>query len=399
MPITFENALMYDTNRSLCLEDIYRMRAAFAGIHQFNFDSLADEDFSGLGNFTDAEGVWSTEFGIVTGDASATGISFDYAPLWHSAETPASFKVVARIPYSGPHDGTCLVFRGNGTDTYYVAELGWTHAAFYHVSGATVTTLSTIGTPVSIVGPNEIELAVYEHQYSEYEQDRYLFMSLSADGSLLLTAKDHIPDTVPGRYWGLAVRAGEVAKWENARIPDLSDVVFWASIDPGEDVLGAINRAVGDRVINHFVRGNGEIRAWRSKASDPDFTFDKDHELRVRYERDAREIITHVRMHYASGWVEAFDPEMYRVYGHRFDERYNADIYSKEEAYAEALAVLRRSKENATKCSFTVINAGYLLEPEDHIVLPDGTHWLIDAIDISVDRNIRTTIRGRRYAF
>lgn len=397
MPITFDDAFVYDNNEIMSLEDVFRNSAAFAGIHSFSFDSLVDDAFSGLGDWTDAEGVWAILGGGAVGTATATGGGFDFAPLWHDEETRSSTKITGVL--QAGNTGACIIFRGDGDDDYYVAEITATTVAFYFVDGGSTSTLSKLTHGLTITFPCTFEVGVHQDQYSEYTQDRWLFMTLSINGRVMLSAAHNIPDDVPGTNWGLAVAAGYNAMFENVRVPDLADVISWASIDPNESARTGINRAVGDRVVVDFARYDGTLRVFRPKATTSQQTFTKTTSSSLATPVDHRELAAHVRLHFATGeWVDAFDSELYAYLGHKFVEVVNDDIWHEDEAYEEAEAILRRMRERALMYHVTLLRGGFLLELEDRITLPDGDA-IVDSLSFSRERGIVVSIRGRRYEF
>lgn len=392
MPVKFGDVFIHDANRILSLEDIYRMRAEFAGIHHFSFDSLvSDELLENTGDWEDPLGVWGFNGSAY---ASPTG-SFDFAPLWHAVETPASFKLRAHMSYGASKTG--IAFRGNGSDEYYVALLDWPDCGFYHVSPSGVETLIEMDTQTLIL-EGDVELSVYQHQYSEEDNDRFLFMSIWFNDRLILSGYHHIPDDVPGYRWGFAVPPGGDAKWGSVHIPDLCDTVLWASIDPGESALESLRRSVGERVITHFVRPDGSLRAFKPKATQLAYELPEDYVLSRSHGRDTREIISHVRLHYAAGWVDVFDPVLMEHFGHRFAEVQNPDISSAREAHTEASAALRRSLEAVDLYRADMERVGYFLEPGDHILL-NGEHATVDSVAFQHNLAITTNVTARGYGF
>lgn len=393
MPIKFEEALVYNANASLSIEDVYRLRGEFGAIHAFEFDDLVNDPFTTLDEWTDPRSVWAIL--SETAIASASGAAWEYGELWSDYTTPSSFKIIGML-HENAGEGSCLIFRGDGSETYYVLEINSTSCGFYYVEDGVSTALSVL--PETIYTPAKVELTVWQQQYSKEANDRYLFMTFSLDGRTILSASHHIPLTVPGLYWGLGVKSTGVSRWDSVRIPDLSDIVIWTSLDPGETPMASIKRAVGDRVLSQLVRREA-LRAWKPKAQAVDYVIPAKNIRAIRPEFDSRELISHVRMQYASGWVDVFDEDLLAAYGHHFREVYNADIYHEDEAYNEGLAVLRRAKEQATRCSIQLVGLGFLLEPEDRIQLPDSSTWLIDSVSCRIQQHVQTTIRARYYVF
>lgn len=398
MPIQFDDVTVYDTRQMLSIEDAFRLRGVFAGIHKYEFDSLVNDDFSDLDGWTDPEAVWAISGGGVEASATATGNSWQIAPLWSTAQTRASFKVIATLG-QGTTGGACILFRGNGQDTFYFAQIDADRVGFYKSDKGLISTISELDPQQALTWPGTITVGVYQDQYSEYAEDRYLFMSIFLDDRLLLAARDHIPGAIPGFYWGLGIRDGYNVTWRDARIPDLSDIVTWSSLDPSESASGSLARTLGDRVVTYFVRHNDALRAFRPKESALSHTFTRRLSKIYRTPTDRRQLYSHVRLYYATGdWVEVFSPALYKAIGHRFIEVNNQDIVHEDEAYREAGEILRRMEERASSYHITAFNHGYLLEPGDRISLPDGNS-IVDTVGWSVEKRIEVQIRGRKYAY
>jgi len=391
MSVTFSEAFMCDMNTALSIEDVFEMYAAFAGVHDTEFDSLIDAfdggDWSGDGTWTLGSSASGTPDGVNDVDV-----------LWWDGDTPTSF--VADIHVGSGNGPWTIAFRGNGAGNYYALRVGAFFAEFYKVTNGVPSKLTEIDSGYSVwAGPAHIRLTVREYMFSDREYDNWLLMSAWMDDQFLLSSYDNLQGNDPGVRFGVAVFNGDSQTvYTSIRIPDLAEIVPYSTIDPDETASGAISRAIGDRHIKYFVRWNGALRAWRPKSIAVAQTFTKSHQVKFTLSEDLRELVNHVRMYYLLSWVEAFDQDSINKYGHRFREVISQVIESEDEAYDEASAIIRRSHEAALSSSFLTYLGGLFLEPEDRISLPNGTDYWISSLSWEWrQQRIMVDINGREY--
>lgn len=401
MPVTFQEALVHDMNRGLTIEEIYQMYAAFAGVHKTAFHDLlrADgTDYDGA-DWTAASGTWDA------GEGTAGGVE-DVDILWWSDDTPTSFKMTVEVPGLPANDTGpfTIAFRGDGDNNCYLVRVGYPWVAeFWKVTNGVAEQLSNGAQSGAEVfdGPGTLEIVVSEKTLSNNEGDRWLFMSVWMDGKFLLTAHDNIPDTQPGRKVGLAIMDGDdPTEYGEMRIPDLSEIVPYATIDPDETAQSAIQRAIVDRVLRHFIRFDGTLVAWRPKASAIEKSFELGETTKVSTYTDTRDIANHIRMYYLLSWVESFDDESIELHGRRFREMTSAVIESEEEAYSEAEAMIRRSHQNANTAQMTSPIGGFFVEPEDRVEFPGEVSYIVGSLSWSYrNHRIYVDIDGRSYLY
>lgn len=408
--VRFTDTFVAEMRPALTLEDVYQYLASYGGIHRFSFDSL----LSTCAPFDPAE--WDTADGTWTFDQTQFTGQADGSGGWHVAwwkgnggdaadnkNFPQSFALEVDTGSNGKN--AVIAFRSNGLGDFYAVYIDTAHVTFYKVEDGTWSVLENADYSPELdffVGPASLRLVVRQVMFSEKEIDRWLFLSLWIDDRLVLAARDHLPDSTPGLRWGLGYRNTTTndARYTRVRVPDMTEIIPWSSIDPGETPLQGIQRSVADRVIKGHVRYDGTLRVWRPKASAVQQMFGAGSENHLSEEYNLRELYNHVRLYYALDWVEVFDGESYEAYGHRFIEMTNTYIEDEDEAYREVLAILRRLKESAFRCEFRTKGGGLLLEPEDRVTLSNGKDYLIESITLEYrDRGLVVSLKGRQYAY
>lgn len=406
MGVKFTNTFVAEMAPALSIEDMYRRLASYGGIHKFEFDSLIN-----LGpGFTSSDWIlpgfgWG-EFGeLMTARSSGNG---GYSIAWYNGENkqlPTSF--VLELDSGNFNNNTVIAFRASGPDNFYAMKYFAGDISFWRVRDGV---WQLLGDSWYLYGLEaylpkfKCRLAVRQVMFSEADIDRWLFFSVWFDDRLVLSGRDHIPEYSPGLGFGIGVcddgNPAEVQEWSRIRVSDLSEIIPWASIDPGEAPLDGIQRAIADRVIKSFVRHDGAFRVFRPKQIPASQAFTTSSESSLSFETNLRELYNHVRLYYALDWVEVFDEETYEAYGHRFVEMTNTYIEDGNEALREAEAILLRLKQNARQVEFRTRRGGALLEPEDRITLPNGEDYIINSIALSYTNNgLQAIIRGRKYVY
>jgi len=387
--ITFDNTIVWDDRPALTLQDVFQMYAALGGVHDTEFETLVS-GLPAVSTWAGATGAWSDEEGYLQGVAPSAAFTVAW---W--GELPSSF--VVEVESLG--EAAYLTFRGEG-DTFYALKLLPNDVSFWSVAGGVETKISAIVFSDLISVAGNIRLAVRETTTSSYEADRWLAMSVWLDDRLLLSHMVNIPTTVPALKFGLAAADSNTVQYASVEVPDLYDIVPYASIDPNEVPWGGISRALADKVVKSFVRYDGRLRAWVPKAKDLDQAYTLSGGTTISYERDVRELASRVRLYYALAWVEVFDEELLESYGHRFLEVNSAIIEAKDEAIKEARATLRRLKEEAQRFNMDTVMAGPFVEVEDRLALPDGEDYLVDSFTQRwTGARMVTTMSGRHYVF
>ncbi len=395
MPVNYKDLVLCNTDPAVTLEDVFRKFGAYGGLLNTKFDSRIDVDTFVAGDWEVGSGTWTFDTTI-----SGTGNTNTFDICWWKEDLPNTYVVDVELHDASTHQ--CIAFRGDGAGYYYVLEVNSTSVSFWKVQNHVATKLSDLDATwsTSLVGPGTLRLAVREAMFSDKDYDRWLFMSAWLDGHWLLTAQDHIQNQVLPWRFGLGVRNGETVEFDAVRVPDLTNVVPVATLDPDEAPMSGISRAIQDRVVKFFVRRDGTLRAWRPKPTAVSMGFSTTHLRNLEFAVDTREVVSHLRFYYALTWVDIYNDALCEAYGHTFAQVDNQTVETETEALEEADAMQRRMLEGTRTISFSTLACGPLLEPEDRIAILDDADFLVNSVSMDVEgQKLRVDIKGRLYAF
>lgn len=400
----YDKLVMAEDRQAITLEDVFGFMAAFGGVHLTAFDSLlngiAATGVTGTGvNWTVEDGTWGyDEDGYLCATSAGTG---DFGVIWCDNELPSNYVVEV----CGHGTGIAVAVRGTES-VYYVVYISDTYGVkFYKVIEGSATELNSdfggLHSENIAYGYGRIKIAVRETHLSSYDEDKWLFLSVWQDDTFIGSHAVNLIDENPGFRLGLCAPEGDSGcVYGTVRVPDLTDIIPFATLDPDEVPWGGVERAVADKVVKSFVRYDGTLKAWRPKpvARSQDFTSSGMRNLSV--ETDIRDFFSRLRLYYSLSWVEVFDEDLYEKYGHRFREIVSQIIEVEDEAITEANAIIRMAKEYLKRGSLGTFTCGPFLEPEDRITMPDGEDYLVDGFMQRLAGNrIQTTIQGRHYEF
>lgn len=350
MPVTFQDHRLSDQQMPLTLEDTFRVYAAYAGIHDCQFDDA----------FTNASISY-------TGTVAATWTQSLQATALPSSHVVSYTKSVARQG---------VVVGVNSANTGYIVCTD--SSGVYIYLGGTLKYSIPITTPVDA----DVVVGFRQMRYSDREDDLWRIITLWMNDALILTYSEPATVLIDSPRFGFAAYGTDAVTYTSARVPELADFAEWASLDPGEAPLGGLRRVIEGRYLEYYVRYNGALRAWRPKTRSEDFAFGEDVIYTGRVNTDMSQMATHIRMVGAYTWAEALDADLIEQYEHRFREENNPMLMSEKECYNEAVRSLKRVREAAfaeqLRTPFTP-----LLEPEDRVSTTNGD-WLISQMDQSL---------------
>ena len=401
----FDTVIVAEDRPAITLEDVYQFMAAFGGVHDTLFNVVA----SGVAatGVTGVTGVnWSAGSGTWGYDGSGylqaqSYSASDYDVFWCDTDMPSSYA----FEVCGHGDGVAVAVRGTTADYYLISLTDSGGLAFYHVEAGTATLLNSgfedIHSEGITYGYGRVRIAVKDMVMTTNNEDRWLFLSVWQDDTFIGTHAINIPSTDPGFKLGLAAADDGVNYlYGTVHVPDLYDIIPFATLDPAETPWGGIQRAVADKVVQNYMRYDGTLTAFRSKAKTRDRSFLDAGMRNLTVDIDTRDIFTRLRLNYALDWVEIFDEELYEAYGHKFEEITSQVIENLDEAETEALAIIRRAKENIRFAGLDTLMGGPFIEPQDRVLMPDGEDYFVNGYSWRLDGNrMRTTIEGRHYVF
>lgn len=349
MPIAFDNSFVFNHGRPQTVEEAIRVYCSWARLNQFTF----------------------LDFYYASELVPSGTIIFSETPVG------TDFVMTYRIESAEEHG---VVFLYENASNYWYALLDGSNFLVYRVIEDTPTLLYSHPMGRAYEKGNFI-WAVRQQTFSSEESDVWLGVSCWVNDKLIGCHGSYVGVPQTKDYYAGVL--GESVTMTNVRIPQLRQFVEWASLDPGEPLIGGLERMLDGRYVRYFLRHNGKIKAWRAAEISPSLDLDDPDEIEMLSStRDRRQVFNHVRMLGAFVEAEYVDTALVTSYGHRFQEIQNPYLMTEGECYAEAKAAIKRSLE--TEIS-EQIQSPYtpLLEPEDRVDTPTGPR-IIERIDRKV---------------
>lgn len=398
----FDTVIVAEDRPVISLEDVYRFMAAFGGVHDTTFNStVSGVAATGVSGVTWSVGTGSWDHDVDGYLAPQSYGEEAFAVFWCSEDMPSSFA----FEVCGHGDGVAVAVRGTTADYYLISLTNDYGLQFYHVAEGVGTLLNSnfedIHSEDTVYGYGRIKFAVKDTVLTTNNADRWLFLSVWQDDAFIGTHAINIPEADPGFKLGLAAADDSVTYlYGSVRVPDLFDIIPFATIDPAETPWGGIQRAIADKVVENFMRYDGTLTAFRSKARARDRSYVNSGMKNLTVDIDSRNIFTRLRLNYALDWVEVFDEDLYEAYGHKFEEITSQVIENLDEAELEALAMLRRVKENIRFAGLETLMGGPFIEPQDRVLMPDGEDYFVNGYSWRLEGNrMGMSIEGRHYVF
>lgn len=361
--IRFKESLCCNAETNKSIERNAKALFSYAGIHDRLFDDEIEDTFTGAlatGTWTGsgASGTWSVVSGQLQGIGTAASV---WQPMLSVDDMPS--EAILSV-YKNCNRGG-IVFRATDDQDHYLFFWDADSCGFKKCVSGSYSTLLDI--PKVYSGEGDIVLSWREIKFSYTSDSKWLFMSAWVDGELVGTTEDDIANTTPGKKIGLAVYDSDTVLFDTLRIPELTEVIEWASVDVGESPATGLSRMLGRRHIMYFLRYDGTLRMWRPKAAASTYTYQR-HITGFNWNIDQRNLVGHWRQ--VGAWEESdrFDTVLLARGIVRFHSDNNPDLMTKESCYNEAGYAIQRLKENSDRIDMQV-PAQVLGEPEDVVTV------------------------------
>lgn len=413
---------MHNRRASLTLENMYRRFINYSGIHYFKFDDavrgFVPSKWSALADgytFTDpiSDGVYDS---ITKG---AVGTPENPPITWYSDDMPHSYQ----IELNGTTDSFGVVVRGDGISSGYMISIGaFSSVGLYdstvgapgasfavykmpdmYLDDTVVPMVTSI--PTGMYG--KYKIAVRDTQFNSVDTGRIIYITVWFNDMLIGSYSDNVRNVIPPLKMGIPLICLTSASiiYSGLRIAQLGEIIPWSSIDPSEAPMGAIQRAIEDRYIKHFVRFDGAFRAVRPSAQTVKLTVDKNSFFTAQRTIDRRQIISNIRFLGAFQWVRIKDDQLTKDFGTRFHEVNNTNLWNVDDCYKEALQLFVRMKEQIYRAEIEIVGH-IMLEPEDRIQIPSlddldvYEDYIIDSINSRIQNGVvETQVSLRRYFY
>jgi hypothetical protein len=387
---------MSDNADALTIEGVFQKYASFAGVNGFEFEDTINtfDPLKWTANGPDID--------VNTNDISTTAAVSD-SIVWYSNNMPHSYVIEFTF-----HTGAWgLYFRADGNNNWYRVK----YDSADYVSLMKATDGSTAMLFEKELSGNEVttwgraRIAIRDAQASSDSPLRILYISVWVNDNLILTVADNNSSSSLLKM-GLMVAqnlSSSALIFSDIRVASLGEIITVSSLDPGEEPIGAIQRAIEDRYIKYWMRWNGKLKVYKPKARSVSRSLTKADTFNLNLIRDIRQILTHVRVLGAFHFVQVYDDDLVRQFGHRFKELQNTSAWNADDCYNIGLEMLIRSKEQAFQARLDSYGL-VLLEVEDRFqavnLAGDTIDYIIDSISWGYEEGaLRATINLRQYFY
>jgi len=357
-----------DDRPALCQEDDIARVLAFGGVHDTLCDSTIFEQFT-TGALSDAhleasEGTWSITGGTLQGVAGAS-------PQWYKIRHTTEVEIGFVTTFDKTGDNGAFLFCCDDDYKGYMAWWTGTTVGVSRISDTSETKL--ISLPIAEAGAASVTVGVWPRQYSSIDEIDDLVLMLWFDGKHLLTYSMAYQEI--GKKVGFAVYQNETATFDNLHIPQLHQLVEWASVDPGEVAGAGLSRIIGYEQIKVRARYDGTARIWRNINTDVDWTVSADRPLTVL---DEQQIFTpsHYRMVGALHEADVFRPGNQ---GHIFAIGQDPNALTEDETYNKGERE-HKTAEGEGHTKTLVMAPNPVIESAD-VVSADGESWRVVGIN------------------
>ena len=364
--VVFRQLRTNDISAPLTLEEIFNRYGSWAGIHDFNFDTIHE-----LASKT----VTGTAADDWTMSNWANGFPANFVLKYH--------KTVLRqgVMIAGPTSEFILIV---GTDSNGYPTISY--------GNTTVVQSIPKETPVEA----DVEIAFRQQTFDDVNPVVWRSVSLYMNGEWITTFSDQVAAAYSNILVGFCAFDTDEVTYTNIEVPELCDIAEFGTLDPEEYAMGGLQRTIEGRYLKFFSRYDGAIRAWKKKQRTSDMTLTALEGTRRNY--DLANLVTHARVIGAYIWEEAKDDALMVKYGHRFGGINNPMLLTQHECLEEAGKEINRSQEEA----FTITTQARhvpLLEPEDRIEI-DGEDWVINDFSFTASKSrLIQTYNCRKYVW
>lgn len=241
------------------------------------------------------------------------------------------------------------------------------------------------------------EVALRHIRFSDNDDDLWRCISLWMNDALIGTYIEKASSLLNNPiYFGFAAAPPSAVTYTDITVPQLTEFAETCTLDPAENPMGGLSRAIEGRYIKMNMRHNGAVRAWRPREVTSKHTFVDGQILSRNLPFDRRSISNHVRQVGAYRQAEYVRQDLIQKQGHRFSELNNPFLMSEDECYEQArLSILRMESEAESQSIVTPFTP--LLQMEDRITTPSG-EFVITQRDINVEQaRIYQNIQARKY--
>lgn len=391
--IQFQFHRVVDFVSPLTVENAFRRYANFGQIHDQVFEKAYEMASAGWA----ATGNPGTGINSFTADDTELFLNAVTAPAgWHKVIQLTAVPHSVLLKYHKETDPQAAVVGVQDDSSCYIVGTRSGHITIAkRDSAGTVTNVLDITKTYPQIA--DVQVALRHIRFSDDDSDLWRCISLWMNDALMVSYVEKVDGILDNPiYFGLATYAGSTCAFTDIQIPQLTEFAETCTLDPSEEPMGGLQRAIEGRYIKMHMRQNGQLRAWRPREVDSQRTFINGEILSKDIPFDRRSMYNHVRQVGAYRQAEFFRPDLIRKQDHRFTELNNPFLMTEAECYDQArLSILRMESEANSQQLVTPFTP--LLQPEDRITTPDGD-YIITQRDITVEQaRVYQNLQTRQY--
>lgn len=367
MSINFRNFRINNLDPCLSVEETFHLFGAWAGIHDFQFDSRY-------------ELASHTETGVI-------------AAQWNLGPIVATLPPSFEINYHKVDLRQGLYFYDPTSGLFWMIATDATGQP----SILRGNDLAALAIPRTSPAEADVRIVFQQQRYDDSQDSIWRSVTVYMNDAWVISFAELFPIAAASVQVGFMAYGTDAITYTDIRVPELCEIAEFGTLDPGESAMSGLQRTTDGRYLKFFVRYDGSFRAWKKKIRPVAMTIDTEID-NIKRTYDMGELITHARMMGAYIWAEAADNDKIRDYGHRFEEVDNQMLLTEQECAEEAVNELKRSEENSFGVS-AVARHIPLLEPEDRVTI-DGEDWVVNDYDSEGGYgDMQQTTNARRYVW
>ena len=186
--------------------------------------------------------------------------------------------------------------------------------------------------------------------------------------------------------------------FDDIRIAELTEVIDYNTLDPGEPPAACLSRILGRRHIKFFMRFDNALRMWRPKDTDSVYTYDSN-VVTLSRRHNQPVLASHTRVVGATDQADTYDKALSGKIGHSFRKLDDPDLMTFDEAEAEAGYYADMAVSQFDTVTIEV-PAQVLQEIEDKVTITQGEvsgDYYVDHFSLSAKGStLKAMLYGRR---
>lgn len=390
--IQFQTHRVTDFVRPLTVENAFRTYCNFGQIH----NQIFEETYAQASANWIASANYTTGVEVTPSDDELFIDATDSIASWNVAINLTAVPHSVLLRYHKDTDPQAAVVGFQSDGSFYLVGTRSGHLVISKRDSSGVFS-DVLNIAKAYPAVADCEVALRHIRFSDDDSDLWRCISLWMNDALMCTYIEKVDGILSNPiYFGFGTYAGSSATFTDISIPQLTEFAETCTLDPSENPMGGLQRAIEGRYIKMVMRPTGSLRAWRPVQTESVHEFFDGDTLSTDLPFDRRSIFNHVRQVGAYRQAEFVRPDLIKEQGHRFTELNNPFLMTEAECYDQArLSILRMESEADGKTMVSPFTP--LVQIEDHITTPDG-EYIITGRDISIEQSrLYQNLQTRKY--